>query len=97
VANEKQLPELVTEFIDLSKQYVRERTLEPARALGRLGGFGMAAALLFVLAAVFLGIAAMRLIVYVLPDGAIWSGFGYVLSAIALFAVTGLVMWRAFK
>ena len=97
VATEQQLPELVSDFIELSKQYVRERTVEPAKALGRLGGFGMAAAFLFVIAALFLGIAVMRTIVWALPDGAIWSGFGYILSAIALLAATGLVMWRAAK
>lgn len=97
MAKEKQLPELVGEFVDLSKQYVRERTLEPAKALGRLGGFGVAAGVVFVLAALFLSVAAMRTIVWALPDGAIWSGFGYVLSAILLLGVAGAVMWRATK
>lgn len=95
MAQDKQLPELVGEFVELSKQYVRERTVEPAKALGRLGGFGFAAGLLFTLAALFLAVAAMRTIVWALPDGAIWSGFGYVLSAIALLGVAGVVMWRA--
>lgn len=97
MAQEKQLPELVGEFVELSKQYVRERTLEPAKALGRLGGFGFAAGLLFVLAALFLSVAVMRTIVWALPDGAIWSGFGYVLSAMALLGIAGAVMWRAAK
>lgn len=97
MAKEKQLPELVGEFVDLSKQYVRERTLEPAKALGRLGGFGVAAGVVFVLAALFLSVAVMRTIVWALPDGAIWSGFGYVLSAILLLGVAGAVMWRATK
>jgi uncharacterized protein (DUF849 family) len=89
------IPELVGEFVDLAKQYVREQTLEPAKKLGRLAGFSLAAALIFVLAAVFLAIAGMRAIVDLMPDGTIWSGFGYVLSALALLAATGLVMWRA--
>jgi hypothetical protein len=89
------IPELVGEFVDLAKQYVREQTLEPAKKLGRLAGFSLAAALIFVLAAVFLAIAGMRAIVDLMPDGTIWSGFGYILSALALLAATGLVMWRA--
>jgi uncharacterized membrane protein YqjE len=95
VAHEKQLPELVDEFIELSKQYVRERTVEPARALGRLGGVGFAAGLLFTLAALFLAVALTRTIVWALPDGAVWSGFGYILSAIVLFGAAGIVIWRA--
>jgi hypothetical protein len=30
-----------------------------------------------------------------MPDGNIWSGFGYVLGSIGLLGVMGLVMWRA--
>jgi len=97
VAREKELPELVGEFVELSKQYVRERTIEPAKALGRLGGFGFAAAILFALAALFLGVAGTRAIIVALPDGSIWSGFGYLLGAIGCLGLTGLVMWRATK
>ena len=97
VTKAKELPEHAVEFVDMAKEYVRERTVEPAKALGRLAGIGFAAASVFVLAAVFLGIAAMRLIVDVLPDGRIWSGLGLILAAIGLFLATGLVMWRASK
>ena len=97
MAKVKELPGLVSEFVDLSKEYVRQRTVEPAKALGRAAGLGFAAALLFSFAALFLAVAGMRLIVAALPDGQIWSGFGYILSFIGLLAVTGFVAWRAFK
>jgi uncharacterized membrane protein YqjE len=97
VAKEKQLPELVGEFVELSQQYVRERTLEPAKALGRLGGIGFAAGLLFALAALFLSVAVMRTIVWALPDGAVWSGFGYMLATIVLLGAAGIVIGRAAK
>lgn len=93
----KELPEHAVEFVEMAKQYVQEQTLEPAKALGRLAGVGLAAAAVLMLAAVFLGIAMMRLIVDVLPDGKMWSGLGLILAAIGLFGVTGLVMWRATK
>jgi len=51
----------------------------------------------FILASLFLSVVGMRLIVEAMPDGAIWSGLGYVASAVALLAVTGLIMWRAAK
>jgi len=97
VTKAKELPEHAVEFVEMAKQYVQEQTLEPAKALGRLAGMGFAAAAVFTLAALFLGIAAMRLIVDGLPDGNIWSGFGLILASIGLFGVTGLVMWRATK
>ncbi len=90
-----ELPDLVGEFIDLSKQYLREQTIEPARRLGRLAGFSAAASVLFVLAAGFLSVAGTRWILRVMPDGTIWSGAGYLLASLALLATMGLVMWRA--
>ena len=95
MATAGEIPELVGEFVDLAKQYVREQTVEPAKRLGRLAGFSLAGALAFVLAAVFLAVAGMRAIVDLMPDGMVWSGLGYVVSALALLVVTGLVMWRA--
>ena len=97
MARTSELPELITEFVDLAKQYVRERTVEPAKKLGRLAGFGFAAAVLFVFAALFLGIAGTRALVDVMPDGTIWEGVGYLAGAVGLLIVTGFVMWRASK
>ena len=97
MAKAKELPGLVSEFVDLAKAYVRQRTIEPAKALGRAAGLGFAAAFLFALAALFLAVAGMRLIVTALPDGQIWSGFGYILASFGLLMAVGLVAWRATK
>ena len=90
-----ELPDLVGEFLDMSRQYLREQTVEPARALGRLAGFSTIASIMFVLAAGFLGVAATRWLIRLMPDGNVWSGFGYLLGSFGLLAVMGLVMWRA--
>ncbi len=90
-----ELPDLVGEFIDMSREYLREGTMEPARRLGRLAGFSAAASLCFVLAAGFLAVAGMRWILRVMPDGIVWRGVGYLAAALGLVAATGLVMWRA--
>ena len=97
MAKVKELPGLVSEFVDLAKEYVRQRTVEPAKALGRAAGLGFAAAFLFAVAALFLAVAGMRLIVTALPDGQIWSGFGYILSFVRTAGGRGLVAWRATK
>ena len=95
MASVTELPDLIGEFIDLSKQYLREQTIEPARRLGRLAGYSAVASVLFILAAGFLGVAGLRWLLRVMPEGAVWSGVGYLLSSVTLFAVTGVVMWRA--
>ena len=97
MAEAREIPEKVGEFVELAKTYVREQTVEPAKRLGRLAAFSFIGALAFVVAALLLTVAGARLIVDALPDGAIWSGFGYVLAAIGAFVVTGIVMWRAAK
>ena len=90
-----ELPDLVGEFIDMSRQYLHEQTVEPARRLGRLAGFSAIASVLFVFAAGFLGVAGTRWLLRAMPDGNIWSGFGYVIGSIGLLGAMGLVMWRA--
>ncbi len=91
----QELPDLVGEFIDMSREYLREQTMEPARRLGRLAGFSAIASVCFVLGSGFLAVAGTRWMLRVMPDGAVWSGVGYLAAALSLLAAMGLVMWRA--
>lgn len=93
MANPSELPELIGEFVDLSKTYLRQETLEPAKELGRYAGFSVGAALAFAIGLLFLSIAALRGIVALLPDGPNWSALGYVLAALTLGAVAGVIVW----
>jgi hypothetical protein len=93
MANPSELPELVGEFVDMSKEYLRQETLEPAKELGRYAGFSVAAAFSFALGAFFLSIAGMRGIIALLPDGPNWSALGYLLAAVTLGAVAGAIVW----
>ena len=86
-----ELPQLVTEFVDMSKEYLRQETLEPAKRLGRFAGFTIGAALLFAIGGVFLSIAATRGIIELLPEGPTWSALGYILGALAIAAVIGII------
>lgn len=97
MAGPTELPQLISEFFDLAKEYLREHTIVPAKKLGRLLGYSLAAVFAFILASLFLSVVGMRLIVEAMPGGAIWSGLGYITSAVVLLALTGLIMWRAAK
>lgn len=92
MGNVSELPELISESIDLTKQYFKQETVEPAKRLGRATGFGFAGASLFGLAALFGGIAANRWIIRLLPEGRAWSGLGYVISALVLVLIGGLIV-----
>ena len=91
MAGPSELPQLVTEFVDLSKEYLRQETLDPAKKLGRFAGFTIGASLLFAIGGVLLAIAATRGIVYLLPDGPNWSALGYILGALSIAVVIGVV------
>ena len=84
-----ELPQLVTEFVDMSKEYLRQETVEPAKRLGRFAGFTIGAALLFAIGGVLLAIAGMRGIIYLLPEGPNWSALGYILGALAIGVIVG--------
>jgi len=92
MAGPSELPQLVTEFIDMSKEYLRQETLEPAKRLGRFAGFTIGASLMFAIGGLLLAIAATRGIIYLLPDGPKWSALGYVLGALAIGVVIGLIV-----
>jgi hypothetical protein len=87
-----ELPQLVTEFVDMSKEYLRQETIEPAKRLGRFAGFTIGAAALFAIGGVLLAIAGMRGIIYLLPEGPNWSALGYILGALAIGVVIGAMV-----
>jgi len=89
----QEIPELAREAFDMSKEYLRQETLEPAKNLGKVAGFGIGAALIWGIATTFLGVAGMRVVVGMLPDTTIWQGTGYLISGVVLLALAGLVGW----
>ena len=92
MAKPTELPDLVGEFVEMSKEYLRQETLEPAKQLGRFAGYSLATGVVFSIGALFLSVAAMRWLVSALPEGAYWEGLGLVLAALVLAGVAGLVM-----
>ena len=91
MAGPSELPQLVTEFVDIAKEYLRQETIDPAKQLGRFAGFTIGASLLFAIGGVLLAIAGTRGIMYLLPEGPNWSALGYILGALAIGSVIGVV------
>ena len=92
MAKTSELPQLISEFVEMSKEYLRQETIEPAKQLGRFAGFSLGAGILFAIGALFVGVAGMRWIVSALPDGAYWEGLGYVIAAVALVVAALLIV-----
>lgn len=95
MSDPRELPQLVTELVDMSKEYLRQETIEPARRLGKVAGFGLAAGVLFSIGALLLAIAALRLVVDLLPDTELWSVLGYVIATLLAGGAAALIVQRA--
>lgn len=95
MAGATELPQLVKEFTDMSKEYLLQETVEPARQLGRYAGFGMGAALSWALAVFFFALAGQRWIIELLPDSVYWSALGYLIAAVALAIVAAIIVGAA--
>lgn len=92
MAEVRELPQLVREFVDMSKEYMRQETLGPAKRLGQFAGFSIGAAVAFALGALFWTIALLRIVRDLLPDGPNWSALGYIIMAVLLAAIAGLLV-----
>ncbi len=87
---------MFVELLDMSKTYIRQETIEPAKKLGRTAGMSIAGAVLLALGAVFVVAAVYGLFQQVIFD--LESEWFDILSRVVAFAVAalgaGLIMWR---
>lgn len=92
MATVRELPDLVREFIELAKTYLRQETLESGRLLGRFAGFSIGAGAAFAIGALLLSIAGLRYIRIALPEGENWAALGYIVWALAMALVAYIIV-----
>jgi hypothetical protein len=93
-AGPKEIPELVSELATMSREYLRQEIVEPAKKLGRFAGFGMGAAALFSLAGVLLTLGLFSLLRRLLPDTPWWSVGTRLFTFVGAGAGAALIGWR---
>ena len=93
----REIPELTNELVELSKQYLKEQTLEPAKQLGRTFGMSLLAASLFAGGGVLIVVGTMRLLRESLPESQLWSAFAVLVTALLTLIVAGMIMYRAIR
>lgn len=94
MADPKEIPSLATELVDMSREYLRQEVVEPAKRLGRHAGMGVGGAVVMSLGALGLALAAYHLLREVLPQGEWYVVLARLLTAVAAGAAMGLVVWR---
>lgn len=60
--DDKSLPNLATELLDLLRAYAKQETIEPIKGLGRWAAFGVAGSLLLGTGVVLLVVALLRVL-----------------------------------
>ena len=92
MANPTELPQLVKEFTDMSKEYLLQETVEPAKQLGRYAAYLLTAGLAFALGVLFLSIAALRWIAGRLGDSPNYQALGYLIAVGALVVIAFIIV-----
>jgi hypothetical protein len=89
----QEIPQLVTELFDMSKEYLRQETLEPAKRLGRQAGMGIGGAMVMSTGSFLLVLGLYFGLRMVLPEGEWWEVLARGLTAVGALAAAGLVAW----
>lgn len=93
----KEIPQLTAELLDMSREYLRQETIEPAKRLGRHAGMGAGGAVVISLGAVFLALGSYNGLKMILPEGEWYVVLARLLTAVAAALFAALVGWRLTK
>ncbi len=89
-----EIPQLTTELIEMSREYLRQETIEPAKRLGKTAGMGIGGAMAISLGAFFLVLALYNGLKMWLPTGEWYVVLSRLLAALGAAGAAGLVVWR---
>jgi hypothetical protein len=90
----KEIPQLVADLVDMSKEYLRQETLEPAKRLAKFAGMSLGAAVLFSFAAALLTLGVFALLRRLLPDTQWWAVGARLFTALGAGGAAFLIAWR---
>jgi len=94
MANPQEIPQITNELVEMSREYLRQETLEPAKKLGKAAGMGVGGALVMGIGAVCLAWGLYYGLQLILPEGEWWVVLARGLTAIAAAAAAGIIGWR---
>jgi hypothetical protein len=90
----QEIPQIARDLFDMSKEYLRQETIEPAKQLGKQAGMGVGGALLVSLGAFLLMWGVYAFLIMVLPETDWYVVLARLLTALVATAGAGLVVWR---
>ncbi len=90
----QEIPQIATELVDMSREYLRQETLEPAKRLGKYAGLGIGGAIVMSIGAVCLAWGLYYGLTLVLPEGEWWVVLARGITAIVSAGAAGIFAWR---
>lgn len=90
----KEIPDLATELYAMSKEYLLQETVEPAKKLGKYAGLGIGGAMAFAAAATLAMLGVYALFQTVLPATPWFNVLARGLTVLVGGLVAGLIGWR---
>lgn len=101
MADPKEIPQLTTELVDMSREYLRQETIEPAKRLGKHAGLGIGGAFALSLGAICLTWAfyygLTQLFEATVSGSRWWVVASRLATALAAGATAGVIGWRISK
>lgn len=89
-----EIPQITSELVEMSREYLRQETIEPAKALGKQAGMGIGGALVMAIGAICLVWGLYYGLIWVFPEGEWWTVLSRFLAAVAAAGAAALIGWR---
>ncbi|MGB7861578.1 MAG: phage holin family protein [Acidimicrobiia bacterium] len=89
-----EIPQLTSELIEMSREYLRQETIEPAKKLGKHAGLGLGGAVLIAFGVICFAWGLYFALTYWLPEGEWWIVLARFITALVSVGVAGLIGWR---
>lgn len=94
MAEPQEIPQIATELVEMSREYLIQETLEPAKRLGKVAGMGVGGAMAFSLGAFLMAWGIYYALVMAFPEGEWWVVLARFLTALIAAGTAGIVVWR---
>ena len=98
MSDPQEIPQLTTELIDMSREYLRQETIEPAKRLGKHAGLGVGGAVVLAIGVICLtwGLyyGLTQLFENTVSDSAWWVVLSRFITALVSAGVAGIIVWR---
>jgi hypothetical protein len=94
MAEPQEIPQIATELIDMSRGYLLQETIEPAKRLGKVAAKGVGGAMVLSIGAFLIAWAVYHSLKMVFPVGEWWVVLSRFLTALAAAGTAGIIVWR---